>query len=204
MAWLASSAVPAAGEFLARALRFDPGAVVRLRPAGADRLVAWVRLPFGVLVSCPLHGTTPDDRTVRADALRPFAEHLPAGRDTDWRWPLPPEGRVVERLPVADVLRVSAAAATTIRTAAAEGVGGKAVGSRALRDALLDHVPFVVTTDAGERFPVSQRLVQAMVRMGFVPNDGDLSAVDVCVGGPWTGLATPYGAAWYRPPLLLR
>jgi hypothetical protein len=149
------------------------------------------------------------DVTVRADALlRSLAAGgpLPPGRDADWRWPLPPANlRTVEVLPAAEIVRVSAAAAETIRTASAEGVGGRAVGSRVLRDALLDHVPIVVETDEGERFHVPQRLVQAVTRMGFVPAApaGD-RGVEVRAGGPWVGLAAPFGSAWYRPPLLLR
>jgi hypothetical protein len=89
------------------------------------------------------------------------------------------------RIPGADVVRVGEAAARTVRAAAAEGVGGRPVGSRVLRDALLDHVPIVVTADGGARIPVSQRLVQAVIRMGFTSAaDGDF--VDVRIAGPWT------------------
>jgi hypothetical protein len=198
---------PDADAFLARVLRLDPAAVVRLRPvhhAAGDRVELWARLPFEVLVSRAVSGTVPADVTVSAKALlgSSGSSGLPARRDTDWRWPLPPlPGRVVERLPAADVLRLGDAAAATLRTASAEGVGGRAVGSRALRDALLDHVPIVVDTDAGERFEVTQRLVQALVRMGFaLPG----STVGVHAAGPWIGLVAAYGSAWYRRPLLLR
>jgi hypothetical protein len=204
-----------AAAFVARVLRFDPASVVRLR--NTDRaVILWSRLPFGVLVSRgvprPVSHLVPGDVTVRADALLHSLETggpLPPSRDADWRWPLPPATvRTVERLPVAEIARVSAAAAETIRTAAAEGVAGRAVGSRAIRDALLDHVPIVVETDEGERFHVPQRLVQAITRMGFLPaatavDSGDRS-VEVRVAGPWVGLAAPFGSAWYRPPLLLR
>jgi hypothetical protein len=64
-----------------------------------------------------------------------------------------------------------------------------------LRDALLDHVPVVVTTAAGERVAVPQRLIQGLVRMGFVGEH----LVEVRVAGPWVGLAADYGAGWYRP-----
>jgi hypothetical protein len=131
---------------------------------------------------------------------------LPPGRDTDWRWPLPAlPGRPVERVPAEEVIRLSRAAAATIRTATVEGVAGRPVGSRMLRDALLDHVPIVVTTDEGERVGVPQRLIQGVVRMDFVPSSGaDSVFVQVHVAGPWVGLVAPYGTAWYRPPLLLR
>jgi hypothetical protein len=208
VAGLGVSAGADALAFLGRVLRLDPASVVRLRPA-EGAVILWSRLPFGVLVSRGVPGDVSADVTVRADALLrclTAGDPLPPGRDADWRWPLPPAGlRTVEVLPAAEIARVSAAAADTIRTASAEGVGGRAVGSRALRDALLDHVPIVVETDEGERFHVPQRLVQAVTRMGFVPAEPTADrGVEVRAGGPWVGLAAPFGSAWYRPPLLLR
>jgi hypothetical protein len=188
-----------AAAFLARVVRLDPGAVVRLRPAGEGAVTLWSRLPWGVLVCRRTPANVALDRTVSArDLLASIDGPLPAARDTDWRWSLPPvPGAVVERIPAADVVRVGEAAARTVRTAAAEGVGGRPVGSRMLRDALLDHVPIVVTTDDGTRIPVSQRLVQAVIRMGFTSRvAGDL--VDVRIAGPWTALACAYGSAWHR------
>ncbi|WP_432978502.1 hypothetical protein [Dactylosporangium sp. CA-233914] len=179
--------------------RLDPGGLVRLRPAGQGAVALWSRLPWGVLVCRGIPANVERDRTVAArDLLASVDGDLPASRDTDWHWSLPPvPGTLVERIPAADVLRVGEAAARTVRTAAAEGVGGRPVGSRILRDALLDHVPIVVTTDGGAHIPVSQRLVQAVVRMGFVaPGSGDF--VDVRISGPWTALACAYGSAWHR------
>ncbi|MGC4815839.1 hypothetical protein ACLQ29_35565, partial [Micromonospora sp. DT228] len=73
---------------------------------------------------------------------------LPARRDAQWRWPLPPPtSRAVETLPAGELWRTAEAAAGTLREAAAHGVAGRAVGQRALRDALLDHVAVVVTPD---------------------------------------------------------
>jgi hypothetical protein len=199
MAWLAESGRSDAGAFIARVAHLDPGAVVRLRPAGQGTVTLWSRLPWGVLVTRGVQGRVALDSTVAArDLLASLDGELPASRDTDWRWSLPPGlGTVVERIPGADVIRVGAAAARTVRTAAAEGVGGRPIGSRMLRDALLDHVPITITTDAGMRIPVSQRLVQAVVRMGFSsPAPGDF--VDVRIAGPWTALACAYGSAWHR------
>jgi len=83
------------------------------------------------------------------------------------------------------------------------------VGERVVRDALLDHVPIVVTGAAGERVEVPQRLVQAVVRMGFLRPSGPSSPdaeqterhqiVTVRLAGSWVGLAASYGSAWYRP-----
>ncbi|MFI2714146.1 hypothetical protein ACH495_28900 [Micromonospora sp. NPDC018662] len=191
-----------AGAFLARLVRLDPAALVRLRPVpGAGRTALWAHLPWGVLVVRTVPGDAPGDVTVAAAEL--LAElsaggaALPRRRDDGWRWPLPPPAsRPVERLPGAELRRIADAAAGTLREAAAHGVAGRAVGQRVLRDALLDHVAVVVTPDEAPGAPVevSQRLVQGMVRLGFL-GAGD---VQVRVAGRWVGLVGPYGAAWSR------
>lgn len=194
------------GAFLARLSRLDPAALVRLRRVAPDRTAVWGRLPWAVLVSRTVAGAGPDDATVSAADLlgaleRPGDLALPARRDAEWRWPLPPAaGRVVEQLPVAEVRRIAAAAAGTLRTAAAEGVGGRPVGERAVRDALLDHVAIVVTTD-GAHLEVPQRLVQGVARMGFLGRSDTttVGTVNVQLAGRWIGLAAPYGIAWLLP-----
>ncbi|MGN9812643.1 hypothetical protein ACTMSW_25235 [Micromonospora sp. BQ11] len=196
-----------AGAFLARLVRLEPAAVVRLRPgATAGRTALWARLPWGVLVVRTVAGDAPGDVTVAAgDLLAELAAGgpgLPPRRDAQWRWPLPPAAsRPVESLPVAQLRRIAVAAAGALRDATAHGVAGRAVGQRAVRDALLDHVPVVVTPDDAPDDPVEvpQRLVQGLVRMGFLgaagtaPDGGD---VQVRVAGRWVGLVGPYGAAW--------
>ena len=166
-------------------------------------LTLWAPLPFGPLVTrgVAVTGEPPGDVTVPAAELlaalddQPVA--LPPARDALWRWPLPPPAsRVVERLPAPEVRRIGTAAASALREAVATGVRGRAVGERVLRDALLDHVPVVVTGPDGERIEVSQRLVQAVVRMGFAGSD---AAVEVRVAGAWVGLAAGFGTAWHRP-----
>jgi hypothetical protein len=173
----------------------------------------WARLPFGVLVVRTLSASVPGDTTVAAaDLLASLREEggRPARRDTAWRWALPPSaGRLVETIPAAEVIRVAEAASRTLREAATGGVGGRAVGERVVRDALLDHVPIVVTGTDGVRVEVSQRLVQAVVRMGFLgtaPRDPEAEKVTLGEGlvavrtvGAWIGLACSYGSAWYRP-----
>ena len=191
-----------AGAFLARLVRLDPATLVRLRPVpGAGRTALWARLPWGVLVVRTVTGTSPGDITVAAGEL--LAEltagggALPRRRDDGWRWALPPAAsRAVETLPAEDVRRIAAAAAGTLREAAAHGVAGRAVGQRVLRDALLDHVAVVVTPDDAPDVPVEvpQRLIQGLIRMGFL-GAGD---VQVRVAGRWVGLVGPYGAAWSR------
>jgi hypothetical protein len=67
-----------------------------------------------------------------------------------------------------------------------------------LRDALLDHVPVVVITDDGRRVEVPQRLVQAVVRMGFLGPPTAGGEADVRVAHGWVGLAGAFGTGWYR------
>jgi hypothetical protein len=215
-----------AAAFLSRLVRLDRAAVVRLRPAG-DRVTLWAALPWGVLVGRTVAGTlaaaVADDVTVGAAALldtlgsggalgsggQPGSSGalgsggpLPARRDADWRMALPPSaGVAVERVAAADLRRIALAAAGTLREASTQGVGGRAVGQRALRDALLDHVAIVATPPAGGSVEVPQRLVQAVVKMGFLGNTraGADALVDIRTAGRWVGLSAPYGVAWLPP-----
>ncbi|MGB2570262.1 hypothetical protein ACPFP2_17670 [Micromonospora citrea] len=195
-----------AGAFLSRLVRFDPAVVVRLRPVdGAGRTALWARLPWDVLVARTVAGRAPGDVTVAAADLLARLESadgaLPTRRDERWRWPLPPAAsRRVEALPAGELRRIAEAAAGTLRSATTHGVGGRAVGQRMLRDALLDHVAVTVTPDdaPGEPVEVSQRLVQALVRMGFLGPADAPGEVQVRVAGRWVGLVGPYGAAWLR------
>jgi hypothetical protein len=133
----------------------------------------------------------------------------------------------VETLPAQTVRQLAAAAERTLRSAAAGGLGpGRTVGERVLRDALLDHVAVAVeATVPGSgaeheviRVPVSQRLVQAVVRMGFLgrapgraggPGEpgGGLAAAEppvyVLVAGRFVGLAAQYGVAWHQTAVSL-
>ncbi|GIJ80524.1 hypothetical protein SAMN05443287_1186 [Micromonospora phaseoli] len=201
------SGVADAGAFLARLVRLEPSALVRLRPAGTSaRTALWARLPWGVLVVRTVAGAGAGDVTVAAGRL--LAElaaggaALPARLDAQWRWALPPAAsRRVETLPGAQVRRLAEAAAGTLREAAEHGVGGRAVGQRALRDALLDHVAVVVTPDEEPDRPVevTQRMVQGLVRMGFLgmlADSPDQGGVQVRAAGRWVGLVGPYGAVW--------
>jgi hypothetical protein len=202
--WLEPDSVADAGAYLARLVRLDAAALVRLRPAGGGFLAMWARLPFEVVVTRRIRSSFDQDATVRAaDLLQALDGDLPARYDPQWRWPVPPDpGQVVERLPVAEVRRLGAAAESTLRTAVAGGVRGRAVGERVLRDALLDHVPVVVIADDGTRYEVPQRLVQAVVRMGFLGTPASSAGagdVDVrAAPGGWVGLAGPYGTGWHR------
>ena len=196
--------IPDAGAFLARLTRLDRAVLVRLRSAG-ERTALWGLLPWGVLVTREVAGAGPGDATVRAAdllaALAGKSPDLPTRRDADWRWPLPPARiSTVETVAAAELNRLAEAAAVTLREVTAGGVAGRAVGQRAVRDALLDHVALVVQPSDGEPVEVSQRLVQAISRMGFLgPAEVETPAARVCVAGRWVGLSAPYGVAWLQP-----
>ena len=205
------------GDFLTRLMRLDPVALVRLRPVAAAGEI-WAMLPFRVLVSRRLSKAPPIDVTVAGSDLLAELDRGGGGltrRDAAWRWPLPSSaGRAVETIPAADVVRLAAAASRTLRTAAAEGVAGRVVGERLVRDALLDHVAIAVTTDDGERIDVPQRMVQAVARMGFLgrvtQGDDEITqsygdkSVTVRLATGWIGIDCLHGSAWYRPISPLR
>jgi hypothetical protein len=204
------SAVPAdAKVFLGRLTRLDPGALVRLRPAGADRTVLWARLPWGVLVTREVAAAAPGDVTVGATALLAVdGGPWPARRDREWRWPLPPHpGEVLEQIPARKLAAVAAAAARTLREVAETGLAGQPVGSRVLREALLDHVAIRVDPGAypdaagAGKLEIPQRLVQGVIRMGFLGRVTDTSSqVRVRRADRWVALAARYGTGWLPPP----
>lgn len=231
---LAAADAANAGAFLARLVRLDPAAVVRLRPADEGRLALWGRLPWEPLVTRLLgepgrpvagvddgpevSGLRPraaDVTVAAADLLARLGDAgsggvlaLPERRDAQWRWSLPPERgrRIVETLPPGQLRELAVSAERAIRGAVANAAArGAAVGERVIRDALLDHVPIVVQPDVsnptGEPVEVPQRLVQAVVRMGFVrTTDGpEETDVRVLIAGKFVGLAAEYGVSWYRP-----
>jgi hypothetical protein len=69
-------------------------------------------------------------------------------------------------------------------------------------------VPIEVTGEGGERVDVPQRMVQAVVRMGFLGPSEAITAsnnmVTVRLATGWIGLDASYGSAWYRPSSPLR
>src|SRR6266508_1910237 len=66
---LAADAVPDVGAFLARLVRRDPEALLRLRPVRAGAVALWGRLPFDVLVTRLVRSDLAEDATVNAAEL---------------------------------------------------------------------------------------------------------------------------------------
>jgi len=190
---IAADSVPDAGAFCARLVRFDPAALVRLRPVTADLVSLWSRLPFDVLVSRTVRGELADDVTVRAGQLLAALPDgaLPARYDAQWRGALPPgPGETLERVPAAVLRRIAAAAADTLRAST-----GRGVGERRIRDTLLDHPALTLATGA-RQVPVPTRLVVALVRMGFLTDD----PVRFGTAGRWLVAHARNGTAWYQRP----
>jgi hypothetical protein len=198
------------GPFLARLVRLDPMAPVRLRAAGPGRLALWGRLPWQVLATRRVSGDGPADVTVYARELLTGLEsgerfpsggagtyRLPPARDHEWRWALPSgPGTEVETLPAEQLRRIGAAAARTLKDVEENGVAGRPVGSRVLRDKLLDFTPITVES-GGHRIEINQRSVQGLLRMGFIGTENS-GVVTVRIQGEWVGLGGKYGDVWHR------
>jgi hypothetical protein len=159
--------------FLSRVARLDPAALVRLRGSGGAT-TAYVRLPFGVLVSRSARTqAAPADATVRAAALVAAVEAagpeavavLPSRQDAGWRGELPPltGWQQLDRVPTDVVARLVRAGAAALQ---ALGPRGSAAG-----ESLLDHEALTVA-GAGRTVVLPLRVLSAVWRMGFLGAPG--------------------------------
>lgn len=182
-------------SFLGRAAGLDPAAVVRLR-GGGDRVTAFVRLPFGVLVSRTVAGTAePADVTVGAADLLASLEAggpvgWPARRDVEFRAALPPAAgwSALDSVP-GDVIRALVRAGRDALRAVPAG------SAAAAGESLLDHESLTVS-GAGRTAVLPLRVVSALTRMGFLGGDPATDVVVVSATGGWTRLAAAYGSAY--------
>jgi hypothetical protein len=158
-----------AGAFLARVVRLDPAALIRVRPYGEGTVALWTWLGVGALAVRVVPGTGPGDAVVAASALLdaigadvpgPDVDDggadiaLPPRRDGEWRGPLPGRGfRRLDELPAHVVANLAAAGERTFREAAA---GRSRSGARAVTDAVLDHVAVAVTGPADPSGPATR------------------------------------------------
>ena len=191
------------GAFVARAVRLDGGAVVRLRGSGG-RVDAWLNTPFDVLATRSVPGSVePADLTVAGSDL--LAALAVVGRptvdpgtpqDLQWRSALPTEGgwHDVDEVP-ADVLeKLAYQGAELVRDN--PGPHGTPPAS------LLDQKVLTVS-GAGFEVPVPLRCLFALWGMGFVGGHAAHEVLRVSATDSWLRLDARYGAVLRRRHSLL-
>ncbi|WP_433294016.1 hypothetical protein ACQPZQ_09115 [Pseudonocardia sp. CA-142604] len=192
------------GAFVARVVRLDQAAIVRLRASGGT-VTAWATTPFDVLASRSVHGTLdPADVTVPGTSLLTAltvdrAETVDPGAGGLWPGDLPPDEGWA---PVDDVPAAEVDAVTERGLALARENAGP-LGPPA---SLLDQTVLTVTNSAGPVVKIPLRCLFALSGMGFLGDTG-AGAVRVSATGSWLRLDARYGAVVRRRvttlPLLL-
>ena len=191
------------GAFVARVVRLDPAAPVRLRAVG-ERVVACSPTPFDALVSRAVQGTLkPADLTVSAnDLLAALAvvrdAHVDPGRRMDGLWltELPPtEGwQIVEEIPVGELESLADEGIALARENA--GPHGEPPS------ALLDQTVLTASRD-GLRVQIPLRCLFALSGMGLLDGVPSQDHVRICATSAWLSLDTRYGTVLRRRHTLL-
>ncbi len=193
-----------AGAFVARAVRMDPQAIIRIRnTVGTGRVQLWASTPFDALVTRSVAGLIePGDATVHGANLLPAlaisrSETVDPGPVVDalWRSQLPPlSGWIaVDEVPgsvIADLTETGTAAAKD----SASPVGGTA-------SSLLDSEVLTVS-GAGMKVVVPMRCLFALSGMGFAGSVGG-EPVRVYATDAWLRLDAKFGAVVRRRHSLL-
>jgi hypothetical protein len=170
---------------------------------GAGAVVAFLRMPFGVLVSrAAAVMEAPADVTVNAGALLALLDAvgadgwcaLPERHDAGWRGALPPAGgwQRLDRVPAEVLLRLVRAGADTLRAAGA-------LGATEYGQALLGHESLTVS-GADRTIALPLKVLSAVWRMGFLgdPATAADASVLVSAAGRWARVAAPYGSAYHQ------
>ncbi|MFC4000259.1 hypothetical protein ACFS2C_03205 [Prauserella oleivorans] len=192
------------GAFIARAVRLDGNAVVRLRMRSPGILEAWSMTPFDVLVTRAVEGeVTPADVTVSGSELLAAltvtpGERMDPGppRDLLWRSELPAATgwRQVDTLPATVVSDLADQGVALAR----ENVGPHGTPPASLMDQT------VLTVTGGElEIKVPMRCLFALSGMGFVDSSLTDDVVRVTATDAWLRLDARYGAVVRRRHALL-
>jgi hypothetical protein len=191
------------GAFVARSVRLDQQAVVRLRGRDNDLVEAWVATPFDVLATRTARGQVrPSDVTVSGNELLAAlaivgGERLDPGppRDLMWQGALPPGGgwQVVDELPV----RIVSDLADRGIEVARQNPGPRGSAPASLLD---QHV--LTVSGAGLDVKVPMRCLFALSGMGFLVADSD-ETIRVTATDSWLRLDARYGAVLRRRHALL-
>ncbi|OZM71585.1 hypothetical protein CFN78_18825 [Amycolatopsis antarctica] len=192
------------GAFVARVVRLDGMAAVRLRMRGDEVVEAWGTTPFDVLVTRAVHGVvTPRDATVSGNELLAAitvagGETMDAGpaRDLLWQSELPAAARwrTVEALPAGVVSDLADRGVTVAR----ENVGPQGTPPASLMDQ-------TVLTVSGEDIEVKvpMRCLFALSGMGFLDSSMTGDVVRVTATDSWMRMDARYGAVVRRRHALL-
>jgi len=192
------------GAFMARAVRLDQAAAVRLRQrAGGGRVDIWVSTPFDTLVTRSVTGSiTPSDLTVSGSELLAAlavvgGERVDPGmpRDLMWRSALPPtEGwRYVDQVPASLLGELTDRGVTLAR----EHTGPQGTPPAPLLDQTV-----LTVSGAGLDVKVPLRCLFALSGMGFVAGTAD-EPVKVSATDAWLRMDARYGAVVRRRHALL-
>jgi hypothetical protein len=188
------------GSFVARVVRLDAAAAVRLR-AVDGRVAVWAPTPFDSLVTRSVHGALePADVTAPATSLLTAltverGETVDPGPAVLWPGELPPdEGwSPVDEVPVTELEQLTERGLALARDNA---------GPHGPPTSVLDQVVLTVTGAAGTpAVRVPMRCLFALSGMGFLgpagtdPGDG---VVRVSATGSWLRLDARYGAVVRR------
>lgn len=180
------------GSFVARVVRLDAAAAVRLRARG-DTVTAWAPTPFDVLATRTVHGRLdPADLTAAAGVLLTAltverAGTVDPGPGALWPGELPPEAgwTPVDTVPAAEIEAVTERGLALARDHA---------GPMGPPASLLDQTVLTVS-GAGMQVKVPLRCLFALSGMGFVAGD---DPVRVSATGTWLRLDATYGAVARR------
>jgi hypothetical protein len=196
------------GSFVARVVRLDAAAAVRLR-ASDGRVTVWAPTPFDALVTRSVHGALePAELTAPATGLLTAltverAETVDPGPPVLWPGELPPDDgwSPVDEVPVPELEQLTERGLAVARENA---------GPHGPPTSLLDQVVLTVTAAGTPPVKVPMRCLFALSGMGFLgpagtdPGDG---VVRVSATGSWLRLDARYGAVVRRRvttlPLLL-
>jgi len=185
------------GAFVARVVRLDQAALVRLQ-AGGDTVTAWAATPFDVLATRAVHGALePSDVTMPAAGLLTAlsverADTVDPGTGGFWHGELPPAAgwNPVDDVPAAELERLTERGLAVARENA---------GPMGPPASLLDQTVLTVSAGARPAVKVPLRCLFALSGMGFLGDTGpDAGVVRVSATGTWLRLDARYGAVVRR------
>lgn len=192
------------GAFVARAVRMDGQAVVRLRMRSAGVLEAWVSTLFDVLVMRAAEGeVVPADVSVPANDLLAAltvatGERMDPGPSQDllWHAELPSNGNwhPVDDVPATLVAELAERGVTLAR----QNVGPLGTPPASLMDQTV-----LTVSDDDLEVEVPLRCLLAMSSMGFVDSSRSDDVVRVTATDSWMRLDARYGAVLRRRQVLL-